>query len=275
MLAYPITIIIINAPLLEIAKTTVIPHIEFNHQFLFLITGIFGTTISPYMFFWQASQETEEDHARKLVAKDGHTRIKIKDIKRIQFDNFIGMLTSQIITWSIIVVAATVLHAHNIMDVKTAAEAARMLEPLVKNFPNAGLVAKIIFSIGIVGLGLIAVPVLSGSCAYAICELLNLPRGLNLKYESAKTFYGIILISSSIGILINYIGIDPMKALVYSAVINGVLAVPLIFIITLIGRNEKIMGKHKSSLISQIFMWITFFSMFISAISMFFTFGKS
>lgn len=274
MFAYPITIFIVNAPFLEILKSTFIPHIEFNYQFLFLITGIFGTTISPYMFFWDAVQESEEDHARGLVKKDGHVNVKTKDIRRIQLDNVVGMVLSQITTWSIIVVAATVLHAHHITDVKTAADAAKMLEPLVGNFPQAGLIAKIIFATGIIGLGLIAVPVLSGSCAYAVCAILNYQSGLNLKFKSAKIFYCIILIATAIGVLINYIGIDPMKALVYSAVINGVLAVPLLFMIILIGRNEKIMGQHKSGVLSQTFMWITFFCMFISAVSMFFTFGK-
>ena len=261
MLAYPITIIIIRAPFLEIVKSTFMPHIEYNYKFLFLITGLFGTTISPYLFFWQASEEAEEDHEKKLV-KLGRPQIKTKDIQRIRLDNFIGMVASQITTWSIIVVAASTLHAHNITDVKTASDAAKMLEPLVQNFPNAGLMAKIIFSVGIIGLGLIAVPVLSGSCAYALCEVLNLPRGLNLKYKSAKTFYGIMVGFTVIGVLINYIGIDPIKALVYSAVINGILAVPLIFIITLISRNKKIMGKYRGGLLSQWFLWITFTCMY-------------
>lgn len=272
-LAYPVTMILINAPFLEIIKSTFIPHIEFNYQFIFLITGIFGTTISPYMFFWQSSQEVEEDHARGLVKKDGRARIKIKDIQRVQIDNVVGMILSQITTWSIIVVSATVLHSHHMTDIKTAADAAKMLEPLVQNFPDAGLASKIIFSIGIIGLGLIAVPVLSGSCAYSLCEILNLPRGFNLKFKSAKAFYCIMFVCLSIGILINYIGIDPMKTLVYSAVINGVLAVPLLFIIILIGKNEKIMGKYTIGIIARTLMWITFVCMFISAISMFFTFG--
>lgn len=270
MLAYPLTIMIINAPFLEILKATFVPHIEFNYQFLFLMTGIFGTTISPYMFFWQASQEVEEDHARGLVKKSGEVRIRKKDIKRIRLDNVIGMLISQITTWSIIVVAATVLHAHQITDVKNAADAARMLEPLIQGFPDAGLIAKIIFSIGIIGLGLIAVPVLSGSCAYAICELFDLPRGLDLKFKSGKIFYLVMLSVTFIGILVNYIGIDPIKALVFAAVINGVLAVPLIFMIIIIGRNKKIMGKNKSGIISQIFTGITFFCMLCSVVGLFF-----
>ncbi|MHB1948112.1 MAG: NRAMP family divalent metal transporter [Gammaproteobacteria bacterium] len=272
--AYPITVIIVKAPLIETLKSTFIPHIEFSYQFLFLITGIFGTTISPYMFFWQASQEVEEDHERNLVSKKGRTRIKQTDITRIRIDNIIGMFISQIVTWSIIVVGATVLHQHGIHDVKNAAEAAKMLEPLVHNFPNAGLIAKVIFATGIIGLGLIAVPVLAGSSAYGLCEVLKLKQGFNLQFKTGTAFYMIMFGSMLIGILINYIGIDPFKALVYAAVINGVLAVPLIFMIAMIARNKSIMGKHKSGLLSEIFIWLTFLCMLISAVSMFATFGR-
>ena len=187
-------------------------------------------------------------------------------MRRVRLDNLLGMIMSQITTWSIIVVAATVLHANHITKIVTAADAAKMLEPLVHNFPHAGLIAKIIFSIGIIGLGLIAVPVLAGSSSYAICELLDFPKGFNHRFRSAKVFYSIMLISSLIGIGINYIGIDPINALVYSAVLNGILAVPLIFIIALIGQNERIMGKYKSGITSQIFIWLTFLCMFISVI---------
>lgn len=272
LLAYPLTAIIVNAPWQEIIKATFFPHIELSYQYFFLITGLFGTTISPYMFFWQASQETEEDHDRGMVAKDGKVRVEKKDIGRIQLDNVVGMLLSQITTWSIIVVAGTVLHAHHITEVKTAADAAKMIEPLVSVFPDAGLIAKIIFATGIIGLGLIAVPVLSGSCAYAVCELLNLPGGLDRKFKTSKLFYGVVVGTTAIGVLVNYIGINPLRALVYAAVINGTLAVPLIFIIIFIGKNEKIMGRFKSGKLSQGVTWVTWLCMFLSVISMMVTF---
>jgi Mn2+/Fe2+ NRAMP family transporter len=274
VLAYPIIVFIVKAPLLPIIKATFLPHIEFNYQFLFLITGIFGTTISPYMFFWQASQEVEEDHERGLINYEGRPRIKKEDIFRIRTDTVIGMLVSQIVTWSIIVVGAAVLYQHNVHDVKNATDAAKLIEPLVQSFPNAGFVAKLIFAIGIVGLGIVAVPILGGSSSYGICEILNIKHGFNLKFKTGKTFYLIIIFSMLIGTLINYIGIDPFKILVYSAVINGVLAVPLIFIIGIIARNETIMGKNKSGLLSEIFVWLTFICMLLSAVCMFFTIGK-
>lgn len=274
MFAYPLTILVIQAPFVTILKATFIPHIEFNFKFLFLITGLFGTTISPYMFFWQASQEVEEDHSRNLVSASGKTRINKHEISRIRMDNLIGMIFSQIVTWAIIVVSATVLFQNGIHDVQTPTDAAKLLEPLVRNFPHAGFLAKLIFSLGIIGLGLISVPILAGSAAYAVTEILNLKKGLNLKYKNGKYFYNIMIVSTLIGVSMNYIGINPFKALIYAAVINGVLAVPMIFMIAIIAKNKKIMGSHKSGVLSQTFLWITFFSMFASAICMFFTFGR-
>ena len=173
-------------------------------------------------------------------------------------DNFAGMLFSQLGTWSIIVVTGTVLFKNGITNIATAADAARAFEPLVQSFPNAGLLAKIIFATGVVGLGLLSVPVLAGSAAYALSEALNWHEGLNLKLRQAHGFYGVITIATLIGLIINFIGIDPIKALVYTAVINGVVAVPLIFVIGKIVANGKIMGKFKSGWVSKIFLWTTF-----------------
>lgn len=272
LLAYPITIFVVNAPVDEILKATFIPHIEFNYQYLFLLTGLFGTTISPYMFFWQSSQEVEEDHKKKLISHNGKTRIKQSDMFKIRLDTVLGMLFSQITSWCIVVVAGTVLHAHHVADIKSAADVAKMLEPLVHYFPHAGLIAKIIFAIGIVGLGLLSVPVLAGSAAYAVCDAFNLPQGLNRKFSTAKWFYNVMIIAVFVGILINLFSIDPFKMLVYAAVLNGVIAVPLIFMIAIIARNKKIMGKYKSGWLSEVFVWLTFMGMFVSAVSMFFTF---
>ena len=182
------------------------------------------------------------------------------------------MLSSEIATWCIIVVAATVLHANGVTNIATAADAARAIEPLVHTFPYAGFLAKLIFAIGVVGLGLLAVPVLSASASYAVAETLNWRESLNLKLKRAHGFYGVITIATIVGLMINFIGIDPIKALVYTAVFNGVAAVPLIFIIGKIARNEKIMGEHKSGNISNILVWGTFIIMGAAAIAMFFTF---
>jgi len=273
LLAYPLTLILVNAPWATILKATFVPNIEFNFAFLFIITGVFGTTISPYMFFWQASEEVEEEKQNHLIKK-GIPHVSKAFLKSIRIDNFIGMLFSEIATWCIIVVSATVLNANGVTNIATAADAARALEPLVNTFPNSGFLAKLIFAIGVIGLGLLAVPVLSASASYAVSETFNWKSGLNLKLKRAHGFYGVITVATVIGLMINFLGIDPIKALVFTAVFNGVASVPLIFIIARIARNEKIMGEHKSGPLSNILVWGTFIIMGMSAVAMFFTLGS-
>lgn len=273
LLAYPITVFIISQPWWTIFTATFLPHMELNFAFFFIITGILGTTISPYMFFWQASEEVEEEKAQHLIGPNGKPRVGIVFIRNLRIDNFIGMAFSEFATWSIIVVAATVLHHNGITNVATAADAAKALEPLVRTFPYSGFLAKLIFATGIIGLGLLGIPVLSGSAAYALSEAFNLKQGLNRKLKRAHGFYGVITIATVIGLMINFIGINPIKALVFTAVFNGVAAVPLIFLIAKIARNRKIMGKNRSGWLSNIVVWITFIVMFASAIAMFYTLG--
>ncbi len=271
LLAYPITVFIVHEPWLTVLKATVVPHFEFSFAFLFIITGVLGTTISPYMFFWEASQEVEEQQEKH--DQNIKTPITPNLIHRMRLDNNAGMIISEITTWSILLVAATVLHQSGVKDVKTAADAAKALEPLVHSFPNAGFLAKLIFSIGIIGLGFLAVPVLSGSAAYAVSEAFNWKASLNLKLKHAHGFYGVITIATIIGLIINFVGIDPVKALVYAAVLNGVAAVPLLFLIIKISRNEKVMGKYKSGPLSSFLLWFTFIAMGAAAVAMFFTIG--
>lgn len=271
LLAYPLTLLLTSEPWGELLKATFTPHIEFSFAFIFIITGVFGTTISPYMFFWEASEEVEEERERHLI-KHGETHITKSFIKSLRIDNFAGMLWSEITTWCIIAVSATVLHANGVTNIATASDAARALEPLVHTFPYAGFLSKLIFATGIIGLGLLAVPVLSASASYAVSETLSWKESLNLKLKKAHGFYGVITIATLIGLMINFIGIDPMKALVYAAVLNGVAAVPLIFIIGRIARNEKIMGEHKSGRLSDVFTFGTFIIMGLAAVAMIFTF---
>ncbi len=273
LLAYPITLFLVKEPWMELLKATFVPHVELSFAFLFIITGVFGTTISPYMFFWEASEENEEERRLGLMRKDG-PHITKSFLQRLRMDNFIGMLSSEIATWSIIVVAATVLNSNGVTNITTAADAARALEPLVHTFPFAGFLAKLIFAIGIIGLGLLAVPVLSASASYAVSETLNWKEGLNLKFKRAHGFYGVITIATIIGLAINFLGIDPMRALVFAAVFNGVAAVPLIFLIAKIARSEKVMGEHKSGLLSSLFVWGGFVIMGAAAIAMFFALGR-
>ncbi|MGA3303987.1 MAG: divalent metal cation transporter [Methylovirgula sp.] len=272
LLSYVITVFIVHEPWGTILHATIVPHIEFNFAFLFIITGVIGTTISPYMFVWEASEEIEDLRERNLIGKDGKPKIGWADIKRMRLDNFFGMLSSNIVSWCIIVTAATVLNANGVTNIATSADAARALEPLVHSFPHSGYVAKLLFSVGVIGLGLLAVPVLSGSASYAVSEAVNWEASLNLKLERAHGFYGVITIATLVGLLINFIGIDPVKALIVTAVINGVVAVPLIFLVIRLAGSSEIMGEYRSGPLSNIILWVTFLFMGAAAVGMFATY---
>lgn len=271
LLAYPLTVFIVKVPWPTLLQATFVPHLEFSFAFLFILTGVLGTTISPYMFFWETSQEVEEEKEHHLYRK-GKPKITSGFMRNLRVDNLLGMAASQLATWSIIVVAATVLHGSGLTTVATASDAAKSLEPLVRTFPNAGFLAKSIFAAGIVGLGLLAVPILSASAAYAVAEVLNFREGLNLKLKKAHGFYGVITLATLLGLLINYIGINPIQALVFAAVINGVVSVPLLFLITKISSDSTIMGDYKSGRWSKFFLWGGFGGMSISVFLMILTF---
>ena len=271
LLAYPLTVLLIHLPWVTVLKATFIPNFQFNFAFLFIITGVLGTTITPYMFFWQAGQEVEEEKERGLIGPDGKPTIDKSYIRNLRIDNAVGMIASEIATWSIIVVCAATLNAHGLTNITTAADAARALEPLVQTFPYAGYLAKLIFSIGIIGLGFLAIPVLSTSASYAVSEAVGWDSSLNLKVTKAHGFYGVITIATLIGLMINFIGINPIQALVVAAVINGVVAVPLIFIVAKIAASKKIMGEHRSGWLSNTVVWVTFFAMGAAAVAMFTT----
>jgi NRAMP (natural resistance-associated macrophage protein)-like metal ion transporter len=268
LLAYPITAIIAGQNWGEVFRATLTPHFELTPAFFFILTGVLGTTISPYMFFWQASEEVEEEISQnRLTSQAPVPRIGRKFLKNLRIDNALGMFFSEIITWSIIATTASVLHSHGVNNINTAADAAKALEPLVSTFPNAGFLAKTIFATGVIGIGLMAVPVLAGSASYALSEAFKWREGLYLKLKQAHGFYGVITIATLIGLMINFVGIDPMKALVFTAVFNGIAAVPLIFVIAKISSNDKIMGEYKSGMISKSLVWLTFIGMLFSALA--------
>jgi NRAMP (natural resistance-associated macrophage protein)-like metal ion transporter len=274
LLAYPLTVFIVTQPWPTLLRATVVPHIELSFPFLFLVIGVLGTTISPYMFVWQASQESEEMRSAHLIGPDSVPRITARLIRNLRIDTVVGMVFSEVGTWSMIVVSATVLHAHGITNIQTSADAARALEPLVRTFPNAGYIAKVIFATGILGLGMLSIPVLAGASSYALSEVFAWPEGLNLKLNKAWGFYGVITVSTLVGLLLNFVGIDPIKALVYTAVLNGVVAVPLILIIALIAHNPDIMGQYRSQWLSSAVVWVTFLGMGVAAVAMFATFRR-
>ncbi len=272
LLAYPITALIIKEPWGQIIHATLLPHIQLNFEFLFIITAVFGTTITPYMFFWQSSGEVEEEIAQHLLPEKGGTPKNLKKfISRLRIDTALGMLFSEMGQWFIIITTATVLFRHGITNINTAADAAKALEPLVSSFPNSGQVAKDLFAVGVIGLGLLGIPVLAGSAAYAISEALGWKEGLYRKFNKAKGFYGVIIISTLIGLLLNFIGVDPIKALIYTAVFNGIAAVPLLFVIARINGNEIILGQFKGGKLSQSLVWITFGIMLLAALALLYT----
>jgi NRAMP (natural resistance-associated macrophage protein)-like metal ion transporter len=276
LLAYVITAFVVGGNWSEILVSSMIPNVEFTPAFVMLFVAIFGTTISPYLFFWQTSEEAEEDVVKNKIKEigEGKPMTRKKEIILMRKDVAIGMGFSQAIMWFIIITTAGTLHVHGLTDISTADEAAQALEPLVKTFPHAGELAKTIFALGIIGTGLLAIPVLAGSSAYALSEEFGWKEGLSKKFKQAKGFYLIISASTIVGLWVNFADVDPIKALIYAAVINGIIAVPLLVAIMKIGSDAKILGTRTNSKISNIAGWITVGIMGFSVIVLFLTWIK-
>lgn len=275
LFAYFITAFMINVPWGEALKATLVPHIEFSGSFLYIIVAIFGTTISPYLFFWQASEVVEEEISdKRLAQKGGIPKLTKPYLWRLRLDNAIGMLFSNVSAWFIIIVGAVVLNKAGITTINSAADAARALEPLVNTFPNAGELSKIIFAVGVLGIGLMSVPVLAGSSSYAIAETFNWKEGLYRKFTQARGFYLVIILGTLAGLLFNFVGFDPIKALVFTAVFNGIAAVPLIFLIARVSSRADIMGEHKSGPLSKAGLWVAFAVMAVFASALLISFIK-
>lgn len=246
-------------------KATVIPELEWSSTYWYVIVAVLGTTISPYMFFWQTSEEVEESNY-----SEGHQKDK-RDIREIRQDISIGMSISQIGSWFMIITAAVVLHENGVTNIGTAADAAKALEPLVDGFPHAGTLAKILFAIGVIGMGMLGIPVLAGSVAYAVSEAFNWREGLDYKIKEAKQFYSVIIFATLGGWVITLVGIDPIKTLVFAAVINGLVAVPLIFLIKRISSNSEVMGALQGKRLSRTMLNIAFVTMLICALMLLLT----
>lgn len=237
LFAYIAALAFIKVPWGEALRGLVVPSVHWTGAFLTTLVAIFGTTISPYLFIWQSSQEAEEQRvdARKGPLK-GDSKEARAELRRIRLDTLIGMAFSNVIALAIIITTAATLHVHGVTDVESSAQAAKALEPL------AGRFAEAIFALGIIGTGLLAIPVLAGSTAYAVAEGRRLPVGLGRDPKRAVAFYTILAISGLIGILIDFLPLDPIKALYWSAVINGIVAVPFMMVVMLLGRHTKVMG---------------------------------
>lgn len=241
MLVYFIVPFLYKQDYSKIIQSTFIPHIEFNKAFMATLVGILGTTISPYLFFWQASVEVEEQKSRKK-----RIMVDKQFIQEVDKDVDLGMAFSGLVMYFIILTTGTVLHQGGITTIQTVEDAARALQPL------AGDAAYLLFAIGIIGTGLIAIPVLSGSLSYIFAETFGWEQGLSKKFHEARGFYTIIAISLILGLAMNYLGISPIQALIYTAILYGITAPVLIAIILHISNNKKIMGKYVNGPVSNL-----------------------
>ena len=238
LLAYVAVALVVHVPWGQVLYRTFVPNFSLTKDYVVTVVAVLGTTITPYCFFWQSSQEAEDER----VDPAAHTLLDAPreapaEIARMRFDTYVGMGYSNVISLFIIVSTAATLNAHGITDIQTSAQAAEALRPI------AGVFTFALFAAGIIGIGLLAVPVLAGSGAYALGEALGWTTGLDRKPLDAKAFYATIAVSTLIGILINFVGLDPIKALFWSAVINGVVAVPLMVIIMLMAVRRDVMGR--------------------------------
>lgn len=248
LFAYLIAGFLVRQDWTAILLSAVLPSLSADPAVLMNVVAIFGTTISPYLFFWQADEEVEEEVAQgKLRAMGvGIPRVTRRDITRMRMDTVIGMVFSNLISFFIIMTAASTLHASGVTIIGSAAEGAQALEPL------AGPLAALLFSMGIIGTGLLAVPVLAGSASYAVAESLGWREGLSHSWREARGFYSVIALSTFLGILLNLAGVAPFRMLYYSAVLNGLIAPVLILAILRIANDRRIMGSYRNSARSNV-----------------------
>jgi len=238
LLSYVVLVLTIHIPWREVATRTVSPHFALTSEYLTVIVAVFGTTISPYLFFWQASQEVEELDADPAAGALAHAPEGAEaHLRRIKIDTYLGMGFSNLVAFCIILGTAATLNVAGITDIRTSAQAAEALRPL------AGEFSFLLFSLGIIGTGLIAVPVLAGSAAYAVAETFEWKRGLDLKLLEAREFYTLIALATLGGVALGFLGVDPIRALFWAAVINGIIAVPIMVIMMLLADDQKVMGK--------------------------------
>ena len=260
LFAYVGTVLASNVDWSNVMSATFIPHISLRADYILLLVGVFGTTISPYLFFWQAGEEVEDMQASKsrkslLEAPEQAPR----QLQRIKWDTIIGMGFSNIIAFFIILTTAATLFPAGIHDIQTSADAAAALRPI------AGEFAFLLFALGILGTGLLAIPVLAGSAAYALAELIHKPASLSLKPAAAKSFYAIIAIATLLGIALVFSGIDPIKALLWSAVINGIVAVPMMIALMHMASKTAIMGTFVIGTKTKVLGWMATALMTVAA----------
>jgi Mn2+/Fe2+ NRAMP family transporter len=269
LFAYVATLLFIHVNWAQALRYTLIPSLSVKTDFVVSIVAVLGTTISPYLFFWQAEEEVEIEKAapkeRPLVKAPSQAPAQLH---RIRVDTFAGMAVSNVVAYAIIITSAAALHMHGITDIQTSTQAAEALRPI------AGKFAFLLFASGIIGTGLLAVPVMAGSAAYAVGESLHWKVGLNRDPLRAKQFYAVIGVATLVGFGMNLLHFDPIKALFWSAVINGVVAVPIMFLMMFMAQNKKVMGSFTLNRRQQLLGWLATAAMTAAAIGLFATWGK-
>ena len=269
LFSYVVTAIILHEPRWGAIRATLLPSISLHGGYFTALIAILGTTISPYLFFWQASQEVEDVtlNPREQPLNEAPKQAPAQ-LQRIRFDTFLGMAFSNLVAFFIILTAASTLYSHGLRDIQTADQAARALQPL------AGKFAFFIFAMGIVGTGLLAVPVLAGSAAYAVSEVFQWTASLEQKPQRAIGFYATIGIATFIGLLLNFVHLNPIKALFFSAVLNGVVAGPVMAFMMLLARNPKVMGKFTLPASLHVAGWVATVVMVLVSMGMFATISQ-
>jgi len=269
LFAYVGTVFFVQVNWSEALRGSFVPTLSLDRDFMAALLAVLGTTISPYLFFWQAGEEVEimkKTPGQKALKKA--PRQAPRQFDRIRIDTYVGMAFSNLIAYFIILTVAVTLHAHGKTDIDSAAQAAEALRPI------AGPFAALLFSLGIVGTGLLALPVLAGSAAYAVGEAFRWPVGLERKAKEAKAFYAVLAIASTLGLALNFTKINPIHALVWSAIINGITAVPVMCFMMLMASNPKVMGKLKLPLQLRVLGWAATCIMGAAALGIFLTAGK-
>ncbi|TCT10150.1 NRAMP family divalent metal transporter [Paralcaligenes ureilyticus] len=263
LFAYVGTALVVHIPWPEVARRVVWPHVSWTQAYFTTVVAVFGTTISPYLFFWQTSQEVEDIHADSQAhALRGAPGEAVANLSRIKLDTLIGMGFSSLVGFFIMLTAAVTLNLHGVTNIESASQAASALRPI------AGEFAFVLFSAGIIGTGLLALPVLAGSAAYAMSGAFKWKNSLELKPYQAKRFYAIIAVSIVVGVAMGFTPIDPIKALFWSAVINGVISVPIMFIMMLMAVRLDIMGQFKVSHGLQWLGWLATGTMALTVVAM-------
>jgi Mn2+/Fe2+ NRAMP family transporter len=269
LFAYVAAAFVVHMPWMNVLRALALPAISLKNDYITGVVAVFGTTISPYLFFWQASSEVEKEKARPAAKplKTAPSQAPA-ELRRIRMDTYIGMAFSNLIALFIVLTTAATLHAHGLTDIQTSAQAAEALRPI------AGKFAYVVFALGIIGTGLLALPVLAGSAAYALSEARQWPMGLARKLHRAKAFYATIAVATVIGAVLNLTSLDPVKALFWTAVINGIVAVPIMIMMMLMAESRKVMSKFELKLPLKTIGWLATIVMALAAAGMFVTMGK-